>query len=111
MKWRRNKSSSSTKHEWNGLFTEIPHRGYTGWICGRESPLDGETTSCTDCCVSRFVSFTDFILDDAIDLVYPPRESDEPEKYGYSYDNANWSCFYESIEEDVLPADGFDHTD
>lgn len=71
------------------MFFRIPTVGYTGWVCTTQ---DGATSSTVDTnCVSRFVSLSDQLGNEADDLT-DFRQSDDPETYGQSFENGNWIC-------------------
>ena len=81
---------SSCQIEARGVFTEIPFRGLSGWVCKYDS-----TATPVYSCVSRFVDSADF------HEAFPPdftieEPSDRPDKYGVSYDNGNWVCNVET---------------
>jgi hypothetical protein len=57
------KLTDSTKKVTRGLFTEIPNRGYVGWVCSwtgdsQQSYGDGQYL-----CASQWVPMTDFLAD------------------------------------------------
>ena len=87
MKWT---TTSGAKLESRGVFTEIPFRGYSGWLCNYD-----DSTTPRFACVSRFVDSSEF------NVAFPPdltaeRPSDRPDMYGVSYDNGNWVCDVQS---------------
>ena len=87
MSWTR---VSGAKLESRGIFTEIPFRGYSGWLCNYN---DANTPKYA--CVSRFVDSSDF------NELFPPdltveRPADRPDLYGVSYDEGTWVCDVQS---------------
>ena len=72
MSWTR---ASGTKPFSRGVLTEIPFRGYGGWVCNFDSSKTPNYS-----CVSRFVDASE------LDLAYPPnlateQPSDRPDLY------------------------------
>ena len=61
MEWRR---ESAAKKQARGLFTEIPFRGFTGWICIYDEDISDPIFTC----VSRFVQYSDLNETYPIDL-------------------------------------------
>ena len=92
MSWSRDGSSEL---ESRGVFTEIPFRGYTGWLCNYD-----ENASENNTCVSRFVDLSYFNPDDPHDLTVV-ENSDLPLLYGVSYENGNWRCGLEESGNDI----------
>ena len=74
--------------ESRGVFTEIPFRGYSGWLCTYNKSRSSEEKWR---CVSRFVDLSELDEDFPPDLTVE-RKADRPDMYGVSYDQGNWRC-------------------
>ena len=101
MEWRR---ESAAKKQARGLFTEIPFRGFTGWICIYDEDISDPIFTC----VSRFVQYSDLNETYPIDLT-ASEQSDQPELYGYSLENGNWVCG--DLEEEEESTGIYSHKD
>ena len=107
MEWRR---VSSVEKQARGLFTEIPFRGFTGWICiyDKDSYPDDPETEPIFQCVSRFVEYPDLNINYPIDLTVL-QWYDQPDLYGSTLDNGNWVCG--DLTETEEATTGFTHKD
>jgi hypothetical protein len=54
------KAQDTTVKFTRGLFTEIPRRGYVGWICSWTGDTVNFKADGVYVCISKFISLTDF---------------------------------------------------